>query len=159
MKEIQLDKELVALVDDEDYENLIQYKWHAWFDGYNWYPASRINGQVKLMHRLITNYAKTDHKNGNGLDNTKANLRPASDLENCRNAKVRNDSLTGFKGVWQITPWKYRACIRVNGKRIHLGYFKTKEEAAASYDKAARIHFGNYATLNFPTVGEQSARR
>ena len=76
----------------------------------------------------------------------------ATRAQNCQNRRVRCDSKSGVKGVVASPnktgkPW--RAHIRVNGKRIWLGYFNTTEEAGRAYDEAAIKHFGEFACTNF----------
>jgi len=113
------------------------------------------------MHILITGYKigrRVDHINGNGLDNRRSNLRIATSQQNNRNRKICNLNTSGFKGV-RLDRNKWRADIRIDGKRKNLGRFVNPEAAAAAYDEAARKYFGEFATLNFPKSGEQSAHR
>jgi hypothetical protein len=106
------------------------------------------------MHRHLITAPKgrvIDHINGDGLDNTKANLRLATPSQNAANSKIRRNSTTGFKGVWwDKKKKKYRASIWVDGKRFHLGYFHPKTKAAIAYDRAATHHFAQFARLNNP---------
>jgi hypothetical protein len=97
---------------------------------------------------------KIDHKNGNGLDNRKENLRMASTAENARNLnKKSSNNTSGYRGVsfskrHKNKPWMGR--IKFNGKLIHLGYFFTAEEAAKAFDKKAVELFGEFCgRLNF----------
>lgn len=85
-----------------------------------------------------------DHIDGNGLNNSIANLRKAEQRQNLGNQKVRTDNTTGYKGVTLFKrTGKYIA--RAAGK--HLGYFATPEEAHAAYCKAADAEFGEYARV------------
>lgn len=150
MKEIQLTRGRVALVDDEDYERLNQYKWCV-LPGRRTIYARR-KGNPSLMHHYIMGKIKgleIDHINGNGLDNQKKNLRHCTHAENSRNSR----SYTGnscYKGVsWKVRSETWIAQIKVNGKLIHLGTFSDEKKAALSYDKAARKHFGEFARCNF----------
>jgi len=151
MKQIQLTQGKVALVDDEDYEYLNQWKWH-----YSLGYAVRTFSDKKTiwMHRLILNTPdnlQTDHINGNGLDNQKKNLRACNHSENQRNKKRRADNTSGYIGVsWRKQNRKWEAYIRVLGVRKHINYFLVKEDAARAYDESARKHFGIFARLNFP---------
>lgn len=125
MKEIQLTRGKKAIVDDDQYEILNKHKWY--FNGHYAVRAigvSRQNRSIIYMHQAVLGKdSPIDHINGNKLDNQIINLRFASPLENMRN---RKDKLTA--GVrWNGTSW--RATIYVLGKQIHLGCFKTKEEA------------------------------
>lgn len=156
---IPLTKGLLAIVDDEDYERLIGLgKWQAKGGPSSMYAVrNRWTSEgvciTDRMHRLLVPGAQiVDHINGDGLDNRKANLRSASQVENARNRRVRIDAETAFKGVKrtgrQSNPW--RAVIRHGGAQIHLGVFPTVEDAARAYDAAARTHHGEFARLNFP---------
>jgi hypothetical protein len=172
MKAISVGGGHVALIDDEDFPRVSAYKWHTassygkryavrkqYIKGGKGYLSKQI-----FLHLFIMPAPEgmtIDHINGNSLDNRKANLRPASHLNNSRNAKLRRDNTTGFKGVRRLpnvrTP-KWAAGICVNGHPHHLGVFTSPEEAARAYDEAARKYFGEYARLNFPTEGEQSTQ-
>lgn len=100
-----------------------------------------------------------DHIDGNGLNNLRSNLRFATMSQNIANSKVRKDNTTGYKGVswfvgskhpngvWKSKP-SWTARIGINGKRITVGYFATKEEAARAYNKAAIKYHGEFAKLN-----------
>jgi len=151
-----------ALVDALDYDSLMDYKWYAkWSKPMNSYYASTVvktpSGKWKhlSMHRLILGITAAelegDHINGDTLNNTRRNLRPASGPQNQANCKVRTDNTSGYRGVcWHVRFGKWHAKISVNGKRIHLGYFATAQEAALARDAAARERFGEFARLNFP---------
>lgn len=144
-----------AMVDDEDYDWLNQWKWH-FAQGY----ASRNSGSVLglrkaiRMHREILRTPKgmdTDHINGNTLDNRRKNLRICTRAQNNTNTRVRKDNTSGFRGVtWHTYTRKWEAQININGKHTHLGLFKTPEEAALAYDQEAKKHHGEFARLNFP---------
>lgn len=103
MKEIPLTKGKIALVDDTDYDWLIQWKWHAWTAKGKWFAISQEKeGHKMKMHRLIMNAPdglQVDHRNHNGLDNRRENLRICTNTENSRNRRIRRDNTTGFKGV------------------------------------------------------------
>ena len=153
MKEIKLTQGQVALVDDEDYDFLNQWKWYAHKgrkDGL-FYAGKRNNGDIKQiwMHRLIMNTSRgltVDHIDHNGLNNQKCNLRNCSMSQNKMN--VTPIGLSKFLGVHPRND-KYVAQIKVNGKKIYIGTFKTEEDAAHAYDNAAKKYFGEFANLNF----------
>jgi len=155
MREIPLtgpDEEILSLlVDDEDHEFMSRFPWRAYKDGENRYYARA----TIIAHKVLVDYKLVDHANGNGLDCTRTNLRPATHQQNSWNRGLRSDSSTGFKGVRRITnrPDAYGARIQVDGKRHSLGYFKNPVDAAKAYDAAAREHFGEFARLNFPDKG------
>ncbi len=91
-----------------------------------------------------------DHRNHDGLDNRRENLRPCTRKENQRNQKIQHGKASKFKGVFRDCPDKWTSLITVNGRKIRLGNFALEEDAAKAYDKAAQQHFGEFACLNFP---------
>lgn len=111
--------------------------------------AEWIGGKAKMigLHNLIIGAAQcVDHRNGDGLDNRRANLRAATFADNARNARLRKDSTSGFKGVKRAGS-RWYAQIRIKAKRLHLGSFATPEEAHAAYCRAATQHFGDFANF------------
>lgn len=155
MKEIPITKGYVALIEDESYELVSQFKWHAAEDLRTVYAATRVKKDGKRvtvkMHRLIMGnpLGKVDHINGNGLDNRISNLRVATDSQNACNRRTPTHNKSGFKGVWWHKRYQHwQASISVNGKRKHLGVFDTKEDAARAYNEAAKQHHGEFACLN-----------
>jgi hypothetical protein len=159
MQSIKLTQNQVALVDDKDFDKVNQYKWFAWFDKKNnTYQArhsiyiSKGKYKVILMHRLIINAKKgleVDHKNHNGLDNRRSNLRICTRKQNSRNSKKACKSSAKYKGVYLIKSTnKFGAQICVNNKRTYLGSFNTEEDAALVYNCAAQKLFGKFAYLN-----------
>lgn len=98
------------------------------------------------MHREIVDAPEVDHRNGDRVDNRRANLRAATHLQNCQNARPKGQSR--FKGVSRYRE-RWHARIKVPGRRIDLGSFHDEESAARAYDVAAREHFGEFARLNF----------
>lgn len=149
MKEIPLTQGKVALVDDEDYERVSAYKWQAnkGSAGY-WYGHNDTHGQ---LHRFVVNAPRelmVDHKNGDGLDCRRENLRLATNAQNQYNAKLRVDNKSGFRGVhWDGNRWI--AQIKSQGRPIYLGRFNTPEAAARAYDTKARELRGEFARTNF----------
>ena len=164
MKKIPLTRGKVALVDDKDYEWLSKWRWRAMSpNGRCWYACRTVwahgRSGILLLHRLILNAPhskRTDHKNGNGLDNRRKNLRLATVMQNIANSRQRVRA-GRFRGVsWRDHASKWCAHIQVKGKSIHLGYFKKERDAATAYDAAALQHFGEFASTNF---GPQKERR
>jgi len=155
MKKIALSQGLLALVDDEDYKRLSRYKWYAKKGVYTYYAARRNgsgNTPKTLMHRELLNAhlgELVDHADRNGLNNQKNNIRLCNTVENNRNTRLRNDNTSGLKGAsFHKGTQRWVARINLNKKPVSLGYFKTAEEAALAYDKAACELFGDFASPN-----------
>lgn len=149
MKEIKLTQGRFALVDDEDYEYLNQWRWYYSDSGY----AVRKPSSVRFfMHRVVINTPEgmfTDHINRNKLDNRRENLRICTRSQNCANVGILPSNTSGYKGVsFDSREGKWRANIRVKGKKHSLGYFENIIEAVSAYNIAALEHFGEFAVLN-----------
>lgn len=154
MKEIQLTRGMSALVDDADFDWLSAFSWCAnKTNKHVWYAITTIKSKQVYMHRLILGlterYQRTDHKNGNGLDNQRVNLRLSdASSNNCNRGKNSNNT-SGYKGViWCKITKSWRAQIGLNNKCIIVGNFKTPEFAAHAYDLAARSLHGEFARPN-----------
>ena len=152
MRELPLTKGKVALVDDDDYAWLAQWRWGFYSAGPG-YAVRKENQQKILMHRFIMEAAKGEligHRNGNTLDNRRANLYRADRSRLGSQQRVRAGGHSQYKGVtWDSSNQRWRAVIQVQGKRLYLGYFDVEEEAARAYDQAALQHFGPSALINF----------
>jgi hypothetical protein len=170
MKEIKLTKGYVALVDDEDFERVSQFKWYPKVEHKEGvikriYANRSVQEKIgawtsQAMHTFIVGLGRRgkeigiDHKDHNGLNNQRYNLRVATKTQNMRNMTKRAASSSDFKGV-EFTkrkillahPW--RARITVAHNKIHLGYFSCPLEAACAYDMAAVKYFGEFASCNF----------
>ena len=134
-------------IDDEDYPIVLQHTWHCSHYGY---IATRHNGSILFLHRLIMNTPneiKTDHINGNKLDNQKSNLRVCTTAQNSRNRKKKPGCSSKYKGVYW-DKFKWHSQITYNFKTMHLGLFNNEEEAAMAYNIKATEFFGEYANLN-----------
>jgi hypothetical protein len=159
MAEIALARGLVAIVDDSDYPMIAAHTWtavrrprtcYAGFLGEN--PRKPGKMTTIFMHQLLVPGAEcVDHIDGNGLNNRRANLRPATRAENCRNSqKSRRGKTSTFKGVsWHRGSKKFMAVIRFNYVAKYLGVFESEKDAAWAYDRAARTLFGRFARCNF----------
>jgi len=164
MKEIPLTQGKVALVDDEDFEWLNQWKWTAYIprSGHTVYAYRHIHDghaykRSIRMHRLIMGVEddpsrNVDHINHNGLDNRRSNLRFATQQQNLQNARKRRSGVCSFKGVRKRPKRNWQAYITLEGRFVTLGSFPTAEQAARAYDAAARKHFGSFACCNFEEV-------
>lgn len=135
----------------------MQWKWFALYDakngkyyaarsGYAPKPYSINKRPIILMHTVLTGFGRTDHIDGDTLNNRRRNLRDSTPSQNQANRKLQKNNTTGFKGVCKISGKdKWVAYIRVKGKVINLGTFKTPEEAHEAYMKAALFYFGEFA--------------
>jgi hypothetical protein len=157
-RKIKLTRGKYAIVDNDDYQRLNKYKWYIKFNGYNYYAqrTEKNNGKRRkiLMHREIKKPPKglvVDHINRDGLDNRKANLRCATQIQNTWNSlRGMNSGKSKYKGVsWSKEHNKWRAAMCHYGGKIHLGYFSDEIQAARVYDKAAKKYRGRFAVLNF----------
>lgn len=156
MKEIPLTQGKTAFVDDEDFDFLSAYKWHALPHGRTWYARRniRVNGKQtpKYLHQfLCPGNKEVDHRDGDGLNCQKKNLRPATRAQQSANRDKFQNCSSKFKGVyWNKQTQCWRASIRVAGKLRCLGLYVVETEAGLAYDSAALKSFGDFAKLNFP---------
>lgn len=155
MKEIPLTKGKVALVDDEDFEYLSQWKWIAFLKKGIYYAQRQqwVNGRNAIipMHRAILNNpdSEVDHRDRNGLNNQRANLRLCTRSQNTMNRGKPKHNKSGYKGVRTVNGY-IRAEIGCNGQRYYLGNFPDLVTAAKAYDAKAKELHGEFACLNFP---------
>ena len=154
MKLIPLTQGKFAQVDDADYGWLTQWKWFA-VKCKNTYYAERwdktVDGVRKHipMHRQILGVLEgmdTDHRDGDGLNNQRFNIRSCTTSQNCRNRKTWGNS--SYIGVSRHNG-KYQAAITINGVYKYIGIFTDEEEAARARDRVSKEHFGEFAKLNF----------
>lgn len=160
----------VALVDDEDYDLVMQYRWHvvgkpptATTRGSGPYAQAncrdRADRSTILMHDLIMGTVGIDHEDHDGLNNQRHNLRPATNAQNGANQRPQRAARSQYKGVyWDNEKRKWYAQIGVDGRSRHLGYFYSEIEAAYAYDTEARLRFGEFACPNFPEPPTQAMR-
>lgn len=146
--EIPLTQGKVAIIDDADWHVVAAHKWcnvkSRTVD--RSYAATKLNGKRVWMHCLLTGYSMTDHRDGDGLNNRRYNLRPCTNAQNCRNRRKPSGGTSRFKGVcWNRQKDKWTAQIRMDKRTRHLGTFSTEEEAAAAYRAAATQLFGEFA--------------
>jgi len=154
MKLIPLSHGCFAKVDDEDFTFLSSFTWWVTKNKHIRYAATEVKGKTIRMHRMILGLSDpkifTDHKNHDGLDNQRGNLRvctPAQNAENSR--KIRKQTSSWYRGVyWCKQGQLWRAQITVEKKHRTIGRYKTQEEAALAYNRAATEAFGEFAHLN-----------
>jgi hypothetical protein len=151
-REIPLTQGQVALIDDEDFDLVAQYKWYAWWNPHtkSFYATTTIrkpDGKwtTIYMHRLIMNAPKgkhVDHIFHLTLDNRKSELRLCTPSQNAHNSVKRTDNTSGFKGVcFDRRAQKWVAHIQTNGKQKHIGYYATAELAnAACMESRPELH-------------------
>jgi hypothetical protein len=159
-REIPLTRGFLALVDDCDYEMLMAFgNWHAHSCPPKEYAGTRVKDALGIwrtvrMHTVIApSWPLIDHVNGDGLDNRRENLRPATNAQNMRNRGKQTNNTSGFKGAFYFPrTGRWKSQITVNRRALHLGYYLSAEDAARAYDAAALIHHGEFARLNFPRI-------
>ncbi len=163
MKKIPLTQGKVTIVDDEDFDRLSIHKWHVVKAGktVKHFYAKRcvvkdLNGKFLniFMHREILGAAKgiqVDHKDNDGLNNLRSNIRLCTQAENNRNmGRWAKKKSSEYKGVClNKNEQKWMSAITVHGKRKHLGYFLNETDAALKYDEASKRIFGDFARPNF----------
>jgi hypothetical protein len=141
MPEIRLNTGAIAIVDEKDFARLSQFHWREHKGRYTSYAVRSVSNRCGL---------KVDHRNGNGLDNRRSNLRHVTNIQNLQNQRASRKGSSRFKGVHWVPEnkcWMARICV--NKQQMRLGRFKNEEEAARAYDRAAREHFGEFARPNF----------
>lgn len=143
-----------ALIDHDDLPKVCRLSWSMAF-----YPtgsfrrrAGRTRPGSITLHSLIVQYpdgVEVDHKNRNTRDNRKSNLRPANLCQQQSNKGLMATNTSGYKGAcWKNNGWE--SSIKANHINIYLGRFRTREDAARAYDRAAIELHGEFAVLNFP---------
>lgn len=154
MKEIQLTQGKVALVDDEDFESVNQFKWYAQNKRGSFYAARKSSETAEIMHRFLLKPPSgmvIDHIDGNSLNNQRKNLRIVTPRQNSLNRRKGKGATTSkFKGVnWDKFRKRWVAQIRVFKKHPkRIGVFLSEIEAALAYNEAAIKYHGEFARLN-----------
>jgi hypothetical protein len=152
MRQITLTHGKVTLVDDEDYDRLMQYNWFAYKhpDRRPWYAMANA-GKTVLMHRVILDpepHLLVDHRDFDGLNNQRYNLRVATEQQSTAHRHMPTSR--PYRGVYKHRSiWKAR--IGHSRKLLYIGSFPTACEAALAYDAMALKLYGEFAVLNLPT--------
>lgn len=148
----------------QGYEAIIDVADVALIEGVNWRALVAANTvyavregprpqrSTILMHRVIMGNPSglcIDHRDGNGLNNTRGNLRGATHSQNMSNQRIRNDNVSGLKGVcFEKERGKWRAEISANGTRRWLGYYETSDAAHAAYVNASAALHGEFGRIS-----------
>lgn len=157
MKELMLTNGTVVKVDDADYDMLNMYSWSMAKSKKLYYAVRTIRYQdgkrkIVLMHRLIMDTPHgmdCDHKDGDGLNNQRDNLRNCTRSQNSQNKVVSCKTRSGYKGIsLDHKRNKWLARIKVGERTLFLGYHDDPIQAALAYNEAALEHFGEYAKIN-----------
>lgn len=150
---IKLTQGQYAIIDDEDYAFINQWKWYFNNGGYA-VRDIRVNGKrtALYMHRFIMNTPKnmdTDHRDGNTLNNKRINLRVCTHAENLWNQKVSIKGTSKYRGVYfEKSRLQWSANISSKDRTIHLGRFNNEVDAARAYNEKAKELRGEFAILN-----------
>ncbi len=159
MKVIKLTQNKQALIDDKDYAKVKGFYWYASREKNKlWYAKGYIRGSKPYaavrMHRLLLGLTsadrrQVDHRNSNGLDNRRKNLRIVSNAQNSMNRRKQAGCLSDYKGVsYDKRKGRWRTMIMKDQRAFNLGFFKSETEAALAYNRKAKELFGKYARLN-----------
>lgn len=154
-KLIRLTQGYFAIVDEEDFERVNQYKWNLHKGKTTYYAIGSVvfNGvKVRMqMHRFILGNSspEVDHKNHDGLHNYKSNIREATKSQNMMNKSIKENTSSLYKGVsLNSKGGKWVAYISINRKKRHIGCFDSEIDAAKAYNSKAIELFGEFAKLN-----------
>lgn len=151
-------KDYTIYYDEIDSYLFEKYKWSIFSQGKNNYAVRGVRKGGILtnlkMHRVILNITDplilVDHKNHNGLDNRRENLRVCNKSQNAHNGSSHKDSSSKFLGVHkEYYSGRWRAKITINKKQVYLGLYDNEEDAARAFDKAALQRDSNFVNLNF----------
>lgn len=167
MKRIPLTQGKEALVDDQDYEYLMRWRWHAarsrdkglFYGGRTDYSTG--HKRTVFIHQEVARRAGMvpghyDHRDGNGLDDRRSNLRLADGFENQSNRGPNRNNKAGPKGVYfEAFTGRYRAELMARGRRYKSRRFHTIVEATKAYNKLALEHHGEFAWLNPIPAGKK----
>jgi len=155
---VPLSRGYVTHVDDADWDRLRHFRWHAQVAKGRVYACRTAQTErgprLVYMHVEILGHRGVDHINGDGLDNRRANLRPATQSQNTQNARKRahhkgRPTSSRFKGVsFHRVTGKWCAYFCRRGRVVHLGLFPSERQAALAYNAAALAEYGAFARPN-----------
>lgn len=153
LKTIQLTKGFAAMVDDTDFERISKLSWRVSANKPGFYAQTNVRRGSRqhtlMMHQFIMGPGSDiDHRDGNGLNNQRNNLRRCNDSQNQGNRKKGANRLSRWKGVTLHSGGKWQAQIKHEGKSRYLGLFVQEWDAAEAYNQVARQLFGEFARLN-----------
>jgi AP2 domain len=150
-------------IDDVDLIHLDGMHLHLKKSKDTFYIRVGKNRTFKYLHRIIMGHPiglNIDHKNHNGLDNRRDNLRVATKMQNCHNMAIKSNSKSGFKGViWVKETKTWNVVISANGIHHFGGAFKCKINAAIKYNEMAIKYHGEFAFINVITNEELASRK
>jgi hypothetical protein len=155
-KEIQLTQGQVAIVDDDMYDYLNQWKWCVNNCNGKLYAVRSLSipkkRKIIYMHRFIVkndSEMHTDHCNGNTLDNRKINLRICTNSQNLMNQKIHKNNKSGYKGIYfNKRTNRFDVYISIDKKQRRVGVYKDVKDAIKNYNEAAIKYYGEFANLN-----------
>lgn len=141
MAALQINDGSIALVDDCD-AHLARFVWYRHTDGY---VFRRQDRKTILLHREILGISdprvQVDHENRNPLDNTRTNLRRATNAENHQNLSNIGSGVSQYRGVsWNKNAGKWLAGAKLNQRNYNLGYYDIEIDAGRSSEAFRRAH-------------------
>lgn len=149
---IALRQDKITVINKADFHLISKFIWYADNKGHTHYVRAKEKGKTIYMHRILMKTPKgkvVDHKNHNGLDNRRTNLRNVTRRQNLYNTRGNRKATSVYKGVsWDAERNKWLACIQHEGKVYKLGRFYDEDDAAMEYNKNAVFYFGPTAYLN-----------
>ncbi len=146
-----------AFVDIEDLLIVSRFNWHSSKRNHTKYAVTTLMVEGKLrkryLHHLVMgSNREVDHRDGNGLNNRRKNLRHClTHSQNNANSRSRR---SGYKGIEKAAHNQWWARTKIEGKSIRIGKFHSEEEAARAYDAFMLDRFGDFSRLNFPIKKE-----
>jgi hypothetical protein len=156
MPTIPLSQGQFALVDDDDYQSLNQFKWYAvWAKNSQFYARRRevdSGKEISMQNAVLPPRLGliVDHrKRTETLDNRKGNLRYATNSQNQANKRVQSNNKTGYKGIcWNKRRSRWRVQVWLGGKAVYEKSFVSLQDAIEAHSREATRIYGEFALLN-----------